>query len=113
MQTMKNVNASFKAWLQKDENRKRAEAFRQHVDKAFLEHPRESNESYGQHLWFTVKMVLRLTYTAAVLLVHGIFPTLFTRTASGQMETIYAIMRSRIPEKRREEIIQDWNDYHV
>lgn len=113
MQRVIKTATTLKTWLLKDSNRKRAEIFRQQVDKAFLEHPREAGETYLQHLWFTLKMTLRLAYSAVVLLIHGICPILFTRTASSQMETIYAIMRSRIPEKRREEIKQDWDNYHV
>jgi hypothetical protein len=93
-----------KQWFQ----RASAEALRRQFDKAFLAHPREGGETYLEHLWFTLTMVSRLAFTAAVLLIHGLVPFTFTRTASKQMERIYAIMRSRIPPARREEIHQDW-----
>lgn len=71
---------------------------------AFTDHPRQTGESFFQHLCFTVKMASRLFYSALVLTVHGMFPFLFTRTASTEIEAIYAMMRARIPQSRRAEI---------
>ncbi len=77
---------------------------RQDMEKAFVRHPEETGETYLQHLRFTAKMCLRLIYTGVILIVHGLLPFVFTRTAGLEIERIYRIMKSRIPKKRREEI---------
>ena len=70
----------------------------------FNEHPNQAGETYLQHLWFTTKMAMRFLYISIVLLIHGLIPFTFTRTASQQTEKIYLIMKSRIPKSRLEEI---------
>lgn len=104
IQTLVNVYAHSKAWVLREEHRKKARELKEQARKAFTEHPEETGESYLQHLWFTTKMSLRFIYTTIVLLIHGIFPFLLTRTASTQIEGVYRIMKSRIPQSRRDEI---------
>lgn len=77
------------------------------AERAFTEHPHETGESYLQHLWFTVRMAVRFIYVTFVLLLHGIFPFLFMRAASSQIEIVYRIMKTRIPKARRAEIDHD------
>jgi hypothetical protein len=96
-------------WVTREEHKARARELRDEVEKAFTEHPREAGETYLEHLWFTTQMTGRLAYSAIVLLLHGIFPFLLTRTASAQLERVYAIMRTRITPERREAIDNsDW-----
>jgi len=73
---------------------------------AFTVHPEETRETYFQHLWFTTKTSLRFLALSLLLFMHGVFPFLFTRTASIQIERIYMLMRSRIPQARRS-ILED------
>lgn len=61
----------------------------------FVKHPAETGESYLEHLWFTIGMSSRFVVVGALLLTHGIFPFLFTRTASGRIEKIYSVMKER------------------
>jgi hypothetical protein len=70
--------------------------------RAFTSHPAQTQETYLQHLWFTTKTSLRFVALGALLFTHGVFPFLLTRTASNQVERIYLLMRSRIPQPRRE-----------
>jgi uncharacterized NAD(P)/FAD-binding protein YdhS len=96
-----------KSWLNRlwrDEHSARARQLAQDVEKAFTEHPEMTGETYLQHLWFTSKMAGRFAYTSFVIVVHGLFPFIFVKTASTQIEQIYRIMKSRIPQQRREEI---------
>lgn len=72
------------------------------------EHLNEAGETYCHHLWFTIKMSVRLVATGTVLAVHGLIPCLFTRTASQQVEAIFLIMKSRIPKDRQKELEADW-----
>ena len=99
----------FWQWLLQDRHKQHVRVMAAQVEHAFTEHPRQTGETYLKHLWFTLKMTMRLAYSSFVLLIHGIFPFLFTKTASSQVEIIWAIMRSRIPEQRREELKQTWH----
>jgi hypothetical protein len=75
----------------------------------FTRHPAQTNETYLEHLLFTVRMSLRFILVSLFLFTHGLFPFLFTRTASKQIETIYLIMRSRIPKTRRDIIETEYD----
>ncbi len=99
-----------KQWVLRDQHKRRVRVMSAKVERAFTDHPKEAGETYLEHLWFTLKMTARLGYGSLALLFHGIFPFLFTRTASAQVEKIWLIMRSRIPEERREEIIKNRHD---
>lgn len=98
-----------KAWVFQDKHKEKVQKTYEEVEKAFTEHPHETGETYFQHLWFTVKMGLRFIYVSVVLILHGLFPFIFVKTASSQIERIYRIMKSRIPKHRRDEI--DAQDY--
>lgn len=64
----------------------------------FTEHPRAAGETYMQHFVFTAKLGARLFYSSMALWLHGIFPFVCTRTASKQIEYMYGIMKSRLPQ---------------
>lgn len=96
-------------WVMQEEHQRQAKQFKEQVKKAFTEHPHQTGETYLEHLKFTTKMTSRLAYTSFVLFVHGVFPFLFTREASIQIEKAYGIMKSRIPKKRLEEIDLTWD----
>jgi hypothetical protein len=93
-----------------EEHRAKARALRAEVSKAFTAHPESTGETYWQHLCFTSSMSARFLVTTVVIMIHGIFPFLLTRTASKQTEAIYRIMKERIPKARRDAIDLD---YHV
>lgn len=67
--------------------------------KLFTEHPHATGETYAQHLRFTLRIALRLLFCGFILIIHGLFPFLFTRTTSKRVEVIYAIMKTRIPKE--------------
>jgi Family of unknown function (DUF6356) len=69
--------------------------------KAFTEHPAEIGETYFQHLRFTAGMSLRFLLLSLTIVIHGLFPFLFTTTAGRHVERIYAEMKSRIPDDRQ------------
>jgi Family of unknown function (DUF6356) len=98
------------AWVMRAEHRERIALLTSNLNKAFTRHPEATDETYWQHLWFTSKMSARFLVTTLVIMIHGIFPFLLTRTASAQTEAIYRIMKARIP-KSRQDIID--LDYHV
>ncbi len=63
--------------------------------KATISHLDEADESYLQHLWFTITMAARFFWVGIVLIIHGLIPFVFTRTASNETARINAIMQSR------------------
>lgn len=86
------------------EQKQKAEALKSDVEKLFTEHPAATGETYLEHLWFTIRMGARIISCGSILVVHGIFPFLFTKTVSLQIEQIYAILKNRIPKQRLQEI---------
>lgn len=72
-----------------------ADPLRTLLDKAFLEHPRQNGESYGQHILFTWKSGIQLLIAAICLLIHGLIPGLFTRTASTKVKELNALFEER------------------
>lgn len=95
-------------WVFSDKNHERVALAQAKAKQVFCEHPHETGETYLVHLWFTLMMTSRMVFASVVILIHGVFPFLFTRTASRQMEKIWAIMRRRIPPERREELKRKW-----
>ena len=76
--------------------------------KNWCAHLKEADETYSQHLLFTVRLGTYILVTALILLVHGLLPFTFTRTASSRIEKIYLKLKSRIKEDRRKVIEADW-----
>ena len=63
--------------------------------RSFREHPATVGETYGRHWWFTVTIGLRLMGTGIAILIHGILPFLFCRTATNQIAKIYSAFQER------------------
>lgn len=66
---------------------------------AFSAHPRESGESYFQHLLFTFAFAGRLAYCVGSLIVHGLLPFLCVHTTSAQMKKCQDILSARTTKK--------------
>lgn len=62
---------------------------------AFTNHPRLANESYFQHLCFTVGMASRLMFCSIALIIHGLFPFLCEHTASDKLASCNKILDAR------------------
>lgn len=69
------------------------------IRKLFCAHPHEAGENYLQHLWFTLKLGMRLLFAGVTVIIHGIFPFLCTHTASKQIECITNTLKNRNPTK--------------
>ena len=50
--------------------------------KLFTRHPHSVNETYFQHLFFTLKTGSKVVIAGLVCVIHGIFPFIFTDVAS-------------------------------
>lgn len=101
--TLPTFFARLRDWFRSDDAKRiraaavtTAEELGAEVNRAFTEHPATANETYWQHWWFTFRMSCRLIYTGIALLIHGIFPFFFVRTASLQIAYMYGVMRKRM-----------------
>jgi hypothetical protein len=63
--------------------------------RAFLSHPHAVNESYGRHLWFTVRIACYLLLTSAIIVAHGLLPFLFDNTGSRRIAALHARFTAR------------------
>ena len=71
--------------------------------KAFTEHPRTVGESYSEHLVQASGFGGRMIVAGIACLLHGIFPFLFVKTGSRQINHLHDRMvtnRRRKPEPR-------------
>lgn len=59
------------------------------------QHLHDANESYFQHLGFTIRVAVKLVLIAVVALLHGLMPFLFTHTASDMLCTLMDEMKAR------------------
>ena len=50
--------------------------------KLFTSHPRSKNQSYFQHMAFALGFASKLLLCVFMLLIHSIFPFIFTNTTS-------------------------------
>lgn len=78
----------------------------------FTDHPATTDETYLQHLLFTLKMALRFFYAGFAIFVHGIFPFTFGRTASNEIIRSYRIMRTRVPTSEVQAAEAQEHQYH-
>ena len=62
---------------------------------SFTDHPRLADETYFQHLWFTMKMSGTLFLSAIVIVLHGIFPFICSHTASNKVTACQKILDER------------------
>jgi hypothetical protein len=65
------------------------------IDRMFFEHPRDINESYGEHAGHALYIGCRLIVTGLACLVHAVIPGVFVRTASNTVDYINSLMAQR------------------
>lgn len=72
-------------------------------DSFLTQHLHDANESYFEHLGFTIKFAATLVVVAVIALIHGLMPFLFTHTASTMLCKLMdeAKARKKICEERR------------
>lgn len=69
--------------------------------KPFTEHPASVGETYSQHFMHASGFGMRMVLGGFACLLHGIFPFLFVKTGSNQIQTLHGRMvvnRSKMPE---------------
>jgi hypothetical protein len=74
-------------------------------DSFLTQHLHDANESYFEHLGFTIKFAATLIVIAFIALTHGLMPFLFTHTASTMLCKLMDEAKARKAqcEKGREE----------
>lgn len=58
----------------------------------FTDHPTSVGETYGQHFVSASSFALRMIGGGIACLLHGIFPFMFTRTGSEQIQLLHEKM---------------------
>lgn len=69
--------------------------------KPFTEHPADVGETYGEHFVHASGFGIRMILGGIACMLHGIFPFLFVKTGSKQVETLHGRMvvnRSKLPQ---------------
>ncbi len=57
------------------------------IDK-FLEHPRENQETYFEHLLAALKIWKETSWISTIILIHAFFPFLFQDSASRRLKKL-------------------------
>jgi hypothetical protein len=65
------------------------------IRKLFIDHCHAAGETYFEHLGFTIKTSATLLFSGFALFIHGIFPFLFTTTASTNIRQLNATIVAR------------------
>ena len=65
------------------------------IERIFLKHPHDVDESYFEHLAFAGKFSFKLFVAGFCALVHAIIPCLFEKTASRMIGEMYAKTHNR------------------
>lgn len=67
------------------------------IDRLFLSHPRSVGETYLEHAATAFGFGTAMIGGGIACMVHGVFPSLFTRTGSNTVKSLYGRMKSRQP----------------
>ena len=62
----------------------------------FDEHPKSIGETYLGHLWCCLRTSASMIYIVIILLIHGIFPFLFERSASSLISKLHENIQRRV-----------------
>lgn len=72
----------------------------QHIVQPFSDHPASVGETYAEHLRHAFGFGLRMIMGGFACMLHGVFPFLFVKTGSRQIQTLHGRMtvhRSKLP----------------
>ena len=59
------------------------------------QHLHDANESYFEHMAFTLRVSALLTFAGLAVLIHGLCPCVFTHTGSRTIEKLNAELQQR------------------
>tara|TARA_B110000263_G_C14846928_1_gene302359 strand:- start:191 stop:388 length:198 start_codon:yes stop_codon:yes gene_type:complete len=61
----------------------------------FTTHPKETGETYFQHLWFALKYSFTLFGLFVIALIHSILPFIFIKTVSNKIIKMAENLKTR------------------
>ena len=61
----------------------------------FMKHPKEQDETYGQHLVQAWKISIKSLQISTILFVHGLFPFLFVQSGTIKIKQLYELASER------------------
>lgn len=76
------------------------------MSRPFTDHPASVGESYAEHLGVAARFGGRMIAGGVAAVLHGIFPFLFTTTASRTVAALNAEMVAKRAEKAQERSIE-------
>ena len=65
------------------------------LNKIFLDHPKQVNETYFEHGQFALTFAAKLFLAAAAATIHAVIPAMFEKTASGIVAELYQKTHNR------------------
>ena len=65
------------------------------LNKIFLDHPRQINETYFEHGQFALSYALKLLLASMAAMFHALVPSLFEKTASTMVAELHKKTHSR------------------
>jgi hypothetical protein len=86
--------------------------FKEFIHEWFLKHPQSGGETYTRHLFFTLTQGTYIVITGLALIVHGLVPKFFEKTASMRTFKTYDLFKSRM-EKFYKEKEQEQDKLHA
>jgi len=65
------------------------------LNKIFLDHPKQVNETYFEHGLFALTFAAKLFLAAGAATIHAVIPAMFEKTASGIVAELYQKTHNR------------------
>ena len=65
------------------------------LNKIFLDHPKQVNETYFEHGYFALTFAGKLFLAAGAATIHAVIPAMFEKTASGIVAELYQKTHNR------------------
>ena len=65
------------------------------LNKIFLDHPKQVNETYFEHGHFALAFAAKLFLAAGAATIHAVIPVMFEKTASGIVAELYQKTHNR------------------
>jgi hypothetical protein len=81
------------------------------IDRLFLRHPRDVNESYGEHMMVASRIGVTLIGAGLASLVHGLVPGWFTRTGSSMIRRLHKEISERTPAPASPKAPSSWAEW--
>jgi hypothetical protein len=68
----------------------------------FIQHPREVNMTYLQHMLFALTLALTLLKSALASIIHAFFPFVFVSYSSSKIDMLHKLFQKRLQNNNHE-----------